>query len=327
MKAFRYERARTLEAAVRALSEGGALLKANGIDVLDRMKDRVDEPPRVVTIVDVPGLDRIEATPEGGLRIGAMATLAAVAASPEVAKACPALAEAAEGAASPQLRNRATVGGNLAQHTRCGYYRIKTFPCFKRDGAPCPVLAPGAVQETAGIFQNDRCACAHPSSLAPVLGAADARIVILGKKGERTIPFADLWHPPQQGVAADVTLEAGDVIRSVEIPADSAKGRIAYLEVRHRASFDWALASCAAWLLPGPTGVERARIWLGAVAPTPWRAAAAEKAVEGKAFSEDVARKAGEAALAGATPLPGTAYKSDLVRVVVRRALVAAHGR
>src|SRR5205085_7381089 len=136
---------------------GDALLKANGIDVLDRLKERVDEPDRVVTIVDVPGLAEIRRT-ESGISIGAMSTLQAIADSRDVREACPALADAAGLAASPQIRTRATIGGNVAQHTRCGYYRIKTFPCWKRGDERCPVLAPGGVQETAGVFGNGSCA-------------------------------------------------------------------------------------------------------------------------------------------------------------------------
>src|SRR5204862_7856305 len=137
---------------------------------------------RVVTLGDVPGLDAIDRGEGGLLRIGALATLAAVAASKDVRDACPALGEAAEQAASPQLRNRATVGGNLCQHTRCGYYRHRSFPCFKRGDETCPVLHDGAVQESAGIFSNRPCASAHPSSLAPVLCAVDAYTVVIAAR-------------------------------------------------------------------------------------------------------------------------------------------------
>jgi xanthine dehydrogenase YagS FAD-binding subunit len=332
VKAFAYVRPKTVEAAVAALAEG-ATLKANGLDLLDRLKERVDEPDRVVTLVDVPGLDRIEAlrdvqVGDGGVRIGALATLAAVAESKEVERVCPALVEAAAEAASPQLRNRATVGGNLAQHTRCGYYRMRSFPCWKRGAEACPVLVDGAVQETAAVFGNASCASAHPSSLAPVLGAADALVVVRGPKGvERRIGLPDLYEVPKRGKASDTTLGSEDVIVAVEIPFRRDMRRIAYVEVRRRAAFDWALASCAAWLREGDGRIQEARVFLGSVAPTPWRAKAAEDALVGKPFSEQAARDAGEAAATGATPLPGNAYKVDLVKVVVRRALLAAHGR
>jgi xanthine dehydrogenase YagS FAD-binding subunit len=328
VKAFRYERAKTTRAAVAALSaQAGApppLLKASGIDVLDRMKERVDEPERVVTIADVPGLAEVRRT-EAGLSIGAMTTLAALAESKDVREACPALAEAAGAAASPQIRARATIGGNVAQHTRCGYYRMRSFECFKRGDARCPVLEPGAVQETNGVFGNADCACAHPSSLAPVLGAARATFVVEGGAGERRVAFEDLWTAPVRGKRSDTTLAADDVIVRVEIPAFRAgPDHLAYEEVRQRAAFDWALVSCGVWFVGGEQAIKDARIWLGSVAPAPWRAKAAEKALVDKPWSAALAAAAGEAAAEGATPLPGNAYKLDLVKVAVRRAVEAA---
>jgi xanthine dehydrogenase YagS FAD-binding subunit len=206
---------------------------------------------------------------------------------------------------------------------------MKSFPCFKRDGAPCPVLAPGAVQETNGVFDNDKCACAHPSSLAPVLGAADATVVVLGPGGERRLALGDLYASPKQGKASDTTLGPGDVIVAVEVPKidyAGARNRVAFTEVRQRAAFDWALVSCAVRTRCDQGVVKEARVWLGAVAPTPWRAAAAEKALVGAKVNEATAAAAGDAAVQGATPLPGNAYKLDLIRVAVKRAVLTAGG-
>jgi len=326
VKAFRYERPKTLESAVKALAEADSLLKANGLDVLDRMKERVDEPARVVTLIDVPHLTGLGQEGTGPLKIGSMVTLAALADSAVVKAACPALAKAAGEAASPQLRNRATVGGNLAQHTRCGYYRMKSFACFKRGDSICPVRFEGGVQELAGVFSNNPCACAHPSSLAPVLGAAGASIVVRGPAGERRLTLAELYEPPKQGKASDTTLAPGDVIERVEVPVLAKGGaeRIGFHEIRQRVAFDWALVSCSAWVSVAEGKVTAARIWLGAVAPMPWHAEAAEKALVGKALTPESAAAAGEAALAGATALPGTAYKLDLVKVAVKRCLLGA---
>lgn len=327
MKAFRYDRATTVEGAVKALADGAALLKANGIDVLDRLKERVAEPERVVTLVDVPGLDRIER--DGGvLRVGAMTTLAALAASADVAAASPALAEAAGAAASPALRNRATLGGNLGQHTRCGYYRLRSFPCFKRGDAICPVRIEGGVQENAGIFDNAPCACAHPSSVAPVLGAAGATVRVRGREGERRVPFASIWGPVKQGQVSDLSLAPDDVIVGVEVPAvRPGVDREATYEVRHKAAFDWALVTCAVRCAVEGGVVRAASVWMGSVAPSPWRSEAAEQALVGRAPDAATATAAAEAAVASARPLPGTAYKLDLVRASVRRALAAAWER
>ena len=321
MKAFRYERAKTVEAAVAATAAGGAVLKANGLDVLDRLKERIDEPERVVTLIDVPGLDKIEALEGGGIRIGALVTLADLAASKVALPR--ALVAAASEAASPQLRNRATVGGNLCQHTRCGYYRVKSFDCLKRGVGGCPVLAPGGVQETNGIFDNGLCACAHPSSLAPAFGALGATVVVRGKGGERRMSMSELYRSPVVGQASDTTLVPGDVITSIEFPG-AAQQHTAFYEVRQRASYDWALVSCAVAFVGGEQAVKEAGIWLGAVAPSPMRAVGAEKALIGKPFTEVNASAAAEAAVVGATPLAGNAYKVELVKVAVRRALMAA---
>jgi xanthine dehydrogenase YagS FAD-binding subunit len=323
VKSFAFVRPKTVEEAT-ALLDAGVLLKANGCDVLDRLKERVDEPDRVVALVDVASLKGIEARADS-VRLGAGTTLAEVAASEELRKRLPTLAEAAGLAASPQIRHRATVGGNLAQHTRCGYYRHRSFPCWKRGSDACPVLRDGAVQETAGIFANDACASAHPSSLAPVFGSLDATIVVRGRVGERRLAFADLWAAPAKGKASDTTLGPDDVIVAVEVPTPSG-ARAAYEEVRQKAAFDWPLVS-AAVRVEGSDSVKSARIWLGSVAPTPWRAAAAERALVGSAPAPEVLERAAAAAAEGATPLAGNAYKVTLVKVAVRRALARATGR
>jgi xanthine dehydrogenase YagS FAD-binding subunit len=328
MKAFRYDRPSTLAGAVASLAGERTLLKAAGIDVLDRMKERVDLPDRVVTLGDVAGLDRVERLPSGALRIGALATLARIAASEEVRAGAPALAQAASEAASPQIRNRATLGGNLGQHTRCGYYRLASFPCFKRGDAFCPVRSPDAVQEEAGIYGIDLCACAHPSSLAPTLGAIGATVVVTGVAGERRLAVADLYEGPRQGKASDMTLAPTDVIAAVEVPAPGPGDRQGFHEIRRRARFDWPLVLAAAWVRVEGEKVADARVWLGSVAPTPIASAPAHKALVGApaagAGFAAAAAAAGEAAAAAATPLPGTAYKTELVKVAVRRALVGS---
>lgn len=325
MKAFELLRPANIETAASELGEG-ALLKAGGIDVLDRMKERVDEPDRVVSLVDL-GSDHAAILRDGdAIRIGAGATLAAVAGSELVPVS---LREAAEQAASPQIRNLATLGGNLCQHTRCGYYRLKSFPCWKRGSDTCPVLADGAVQETAGIFGNRPCACAHPSSLAPALGTLGARLHVVSAEGGREVAFGNLWAAPAKGRASDTTLAPSDVIAHVVLDArEAASGwRLAHEEIRQKAAFDWPLVTCAVALRAEGGKVAEASVWLGAVAPTPRRSEAAEAALVGKAFSESLAARAGEAAAEGSTPLAGTRYKVQLVKVAVRRALAKAWGR
>jgi xanthine dehydrogenase YagS FAD-binding subunit len=324
MKAFAFVRPRSAEEAVAALAAGGTL-KANGCDLLDRMKERVDEPERVVGLVDVEGLRGIEAN-DPGVRIGALTTLADLAASEVLRRRLPTLAEAAGLAASPQIRHRATLGGNLGQHTRCGYYRHLSFPCWKRGGESCPVRAEGGVQETAGIFDNGSCASASPSSLAPVLGSLRATFVVRGKDGERSVPFEEAWARPTRGRPSDLALGADEVIVAVECPWH-AGARFGYEEVREKAAFDWPLVTAAVRLEGGTPAVNAASIWLGAVAPTPWRARAAETLLFGSRLAPEAIRAAADAAAEGATPLAGNAYKVSLVKVAVRRALERAAGR
>ena len=325
MKAFELLRPKTAEAAAGVLGEG-ALLKAGGVDVLDRLKERVDEPARLVSLVDVGGDHGAIVRDGDTIRIGAGATLAQMATSDAIPSS---LREAAMQAASRQIRSLATLGGNLCQHTRCGYYRLKSFPCLKRGDDTCPVLADGAVQETAGIYANRPCACAHPSSLAPALGTANAVLHVVGAKGRREVAFADLWAAPEKGRASDTVLAASEVITHVVLDArDPAAGwRVAHEEIRQKAAFDWPLVTCAVALRAEGGTVAEASVWLGAVAPTPVRSEAAEAALTGKPFDQGLAAKAGEAAVVGATPLAGTRYKVQLVKVAVRRALVKAWGR
>jgi xanthine dehydrogenase YagS FAD-binding subunit len=325
VKAFTFVRPTTLaEAAKAAASAKGSAIKAGGIDLLDRMKERVDEPERVVAFVDVkdPALREIREEKDA-LVIGALATLDDIATSDVVRRLCPALAEAAGLAASPQIRRRATVGGNLCQHTRCGYYRHASFPCWKRGDDACPVLDDGGVQETAAIFDNRPCASAHPSSLAPVLGACDATIFAgTGAGAAAEMNVAALYFTDRaKGARSDVMISSvtpAIVLTHVRVPASR---RAVYEEVRQKAAFDWALVSCCVRVDMDGDKIKDAGVWLGSVAPTPWHADAAEKALVGKPLDDASIAAAADAAVVGATPLPGNAYKVDLVKVVVRRAL------
>lgn len=333
MKAFSYLRAESLTAASRAAADG-ATLKAGGIDLLDRLKERVDAPDAVVALLESPDdtARRIGLREDGSLWIGAFATLSQIATHAGVRKALPALAEAAGHAASFQIRNRATLGGNLAQHTRCGYYRHASFPCFKRGSAACPVRADGAVQDTAGIFGNQACACAHPSSLAPVLAAAGGRVTVRAagkdnKPADRELAFGELFAPPARGRRSDTVLAPGDVLVGVAVTPDGPTTATGYAEVRQKAAFDWALASCAVRLTKGSDGIASAAVWFGSLAPTPHRSTEAETALAGRAPSVATYDAAGAKAVEGATPLPGNVYKRELAKVVLRRAAESAASR
>ncbi len=326
MKAFRFLRPRTLAEASEALRrEPGAVPKAGGVDLLDRWKERVEEPEVVVGLCDVTDGAALRLEEDGALVLGALATLADLAGSDLVRRFLPALARAADQAASPQIRHRATLGGNLAQATRCGYWRLRSFPCLLRGASRCPVREPGGVQETAGIFANDPCASAHPSSVAPVLGALGAEILVGGgPEGGRGLAFEALWRAPEPGRSDVLALEPGELIRAVRIPPSAHPVRVGHAEVRQRAAFDWPLVTAAVGLTLDADRIREARVWLGSVAPTPHRARAAEAALTGRRLAEVRATFDGRAAAEGATPLPGTAYKAGLVAVAARRALADA---
>ncbi|MGE0193847.1 MAG: xanthine dehydrogenase family protein subunit M [Planctomycetota bacterium] len=325
MKAFTFVRPRTLEAAAAALAETGGALHAGGVDLLDRMKEHVDEPSHIVTLLDVPGRETIALEDDGGVRLGAGVTLAALAENDMVRRFLPSLAEAAGQAASPAIRHRATLGGNLAQRTRCGYFRIASFRCWKRGDDVCPVRAETGVQETAAVFGNDACASAHPSSLAPVLQSLGARVHVQGPKGTRHVPLADAWQSPAKGVTTDLALAADEVITAIVLPPRTRPQHVAYEEVRQKAAFDWALVSCGVRAELGEDGhVADVSIVLGSVAPTPWVAQGAEAALRGGPPSAERIAAAAKAATQGATPLAGNAYKVRLVEVAVRRALMRA---
>ncbi len=327
MKAFRMLRPRTCGEAAQLLAKhAGARVHAGGTDLLDLMKERIETPDTIVSLCDGEGLDQVRIEADGSIWIGAKTTLAQLAASDACARFLPTLAHAAGQAASPQLRQRATIAGNLAQHTRCGYYRVKTFPCLKRGGDTCPAKADGGVQDTAGIFAGD-CISAHPSSIAPVLGALDAEVTVRDGKGARQVPFQEFWAGPKPGVGTDTILQAGEVIEAIHIPARGKKQHHGYYEVRQKAAFDWALVSCAVRYETVDGKVTDASIWFGSVAPTPWRAAKAEAALVGQACSDAAAEKAAAAALTEAKPAAGAAYKVTLAAVALKRALADARRR
>ncbi len=336
MRAFAYARPKSLAEASAAATADGAVVKAGGSDLLDRMKERIDEPARLVDLLRVgdDGFREIAVTEDGTITIGAGVTLAEIAAHDGVRRIAPTVGQAAERAASPQIRHRATIAGNLCQHTRCGYYRHGSFPCLKRGDDACPVLADGAVQDVAGVFGNTKCASAHPSSLAPALASLWAKVTIRGTdEALRVVDLDALYRAPEQGVAGDTVLAAGELITAVtlRVPDDpNSKDHAAYEGVRHKEAFDWPLVSAAVWYrkAPGKHGegllVTSARIRLGSVAPTPHAARAAEQALVGtKATAADIA-KAAQAATEAATALPGNQYKLQLIEVAVRRALTRA---
>ncbi|SPE34540.1 Molybdopterin dehydrogenase, FAD-binding protein [Burkholderiales bacterium] len=301
-----------------------SVVKAGGIDLVDLMKENLLAPTRVVSLTGIPGLDRISEAAAGSLRIGAMVTLASLADHPQVRRRYAALADAARGAASPQIRNVATLGGNLLQRPRCWYLRAQQYRCLRKGGGHCYAIA-GENQYHA-IFDNGVCAIVHPSTAATALVALGATVELASGDGAaRRVLLEDFFVAPDRDLQRENDLQPQEILTAIELPAPPTKARMAYRQQGERDSFDWPLADVAVVLELAPGGqCQHATVILGAAAPVPHRAKAAEAALAGRHIDESTAREAGRAAMDGATPLAHNAYKLPLFETLVRRTILQA---
>jgi xanthine dehydrogenase YagS FAD-binding subunit len=329
MKTFDYVRPATVADAVAASATPGAAYLASGTNLVDLMKAGVARPDRLVDITHIPGLHRVERLPDGGLRIGALVRNADLAHDPDFFRSWPAVAEALLSGASAQLRNAATVGGNLLQRTRCAYFYDPSRACNRRaPGSGCDALE-GENRLHAVLGWSPACIAVHPSDLCVPLVALDAVVEIEGKSGRREIPLEALHRLPDDAPARETALEPGDLITALRLPAEatafSRHGR--YLKLRERTSYAFAVVSAAAAFDLKDGRIRQARLALGGVAAKPWRARAAEENLVGTSPGEAVFRRAAEAALADARPSGDNAFKIELARrIVVRTLALAAAG-
>ncbi len=318
MRSFSYVLPDTLEQASAEAKLKGTILKAGGIDVLDLLKGNLIAPERLVNLstIKTPGIREINLK-DDGLHIGALVTLAQLAAH----KDAPAvLGEAAGKAATPQIRNVATVGGNLAQRVRCWWFRSATFPCARKEGNQC--FAQKGENKYHAIFDNGDCAAVAPSSLSSPLVVLDATVVTT----QRKIPIEQFFIPTTQDITREHVLEPGEIITEVVVPKATAGWKNAYREAGERESQDWQLLSASVALdLNGKT-VNAARVALGAVAVVPYRAQAVEAALKGKTINATTAAQAAEVAFAKAKPFAENAYKIPMGKAVLKRAILAAAG-
>ncbi|MHB8380861.1 MAG: FAD binding domain-containing protein [Candidatus Binataceae bacterium] len=297
---------------------------AGGVDVVDLMKLGIANPATLVNLKGLPELQGIKFQPDGALRLGALVKLHEVAANPEIQKRFTAISDAAGEAATPQIRNLGTVGGNLLQRPRCWYFRNPLTVCLKKGGDKCYSL--GGLNRYNAILGGGPSFIVHPSNLAPALIALGASVRLVGPAGERMAALEKFFTLPSVDPKRENDLRPGEIITEVIVPAPAPGTRSVYLEVREKQSFDWPLASVAAVIIPAGKSVRDARIVMGAVAPVPWRAPAAEKAIIGAPLDAAHARAAAEAALATAQPMSDNAYKVTIAKVIVRRAILAAGG-
>jgi xanthine dehydrogenase YagS FAD-binding subunit len=330
MNPFELSRANDAATAIAAHADDPHLaFIAGGTDLIGLMKDRVARPERLLDINGLPDMARIQALSGGGLRIGALARMSDVAAHGEVRRHFPVIAEALLFAASGQLRNMASMGGNIMQRTRCAYFRDEDdLPCNKRrPGSGCAALH--GINRNHAIFGwSDACVATNPSDVAVALAALDATVVVRGQTGERSIPFVDFHRLPGDMPERDNALDRGDLIAAIEVPASVEARASHYLKVRDRQSYEFALVSAAAAVAMDGRRIRSARLALGGVAHKPWRLAAVESALRGSSLDDTDALKAAIAAsFTDARPLAHNAFKVELAQRAALRALQTAGAR
>jgi xanthine dehydrogenase YagS FAD-binding subunit len=333
MKAFEWMSPKSFGEVVGALrAEPGTDIDeaprpiAGGQDLLTTMKDYITRPSRVVNLKGLLGLNQIKADGKGGLRIGALVTLAQLEEHPIVRRDFPGLAEAAHSIATPQIRNLGTVGGNLCQRPRCWYFRLEEAVCLKKGGSEC--FAATGENKYNAIFGGGPSYIVHPSDLAPMLMALGARLNILGADGELKIELEKFFTLPSEGnIRRENVLKNDQIITEILVPGAKFAAHSTYLKFKERDSLDFAMSAVAAAVAMGASGmINEARLVLGGVAPIPWRVPKAEAALIGKTLTRDVLTTVAGIALEGAKPLEKNAYKIPLTQTLVRRALARAGG-
>jgi xanthine dehydrogenase YagS FAD-binding subunit len=330
MKAFQLTRATSdaqaiATAAKSKTAQQGADVRfiAGGTTLLDLMKLQVEQPTTVVDINHL-ALDKVEATPDGGLTIGASVRNSDLAHHPLVKKNYPVLSEALLSGASAQLRNMATTAGNLLQRTRCLYFRATDLPCNKREpGSGCGAIG-GANRSLAILGTSEKCIATNPSDMNVALAALEAVVHVRGAKGERAVPLADFHLLPGDTPERETVLEPGDLITHVTLPPPLPGSRSVYLKLRDRASYEFALASAAVVVAVVNGRITQARVALGGVGTKPWRSPEAESALTNQEPSPASFQKAAEAALRGAKPQSQNAFKIELAKRCLAHALQLA---
>ena len=321
---FEYTRASGIAEAMRhATADPNAKFIAGGTNLIDLMKEDVERPTRLIDITHLP-LKAVEETPGGGLKIGALVPNSDLAYHPAVESSYPLLASAILAGASQQLRNMASTGGNLLQRTRCYYFYDTATPCNKRaPGSGCSAIN-GLNRMHAILGTSEACIAVHPSDMCVALAALGAIVHVLGPSGERTIAFADFHRLPGDTPQRDTNLEPAEIITAIELPAEGFATNYTYLKLRDRASYAFALVSVAAALRLEGGMIAEVRLALGGVAHRPWRDPAAEAALRGQAPNEDNFRSAADVLLRDAKGFAHNAFKIDLARRALVRALTQA---
>jgi xanthine dehydrogenase YagS FAD-binding subunit len=325
MNKFAYVDCTTVDQALAELRDG-AVIKAGGIDLLDLMKDGIVTPPKLVNIRNVSSLRGITASSEG-LRLGPLSTLSEIAAHPDIQRDYSALADAAGHAATPQVRNMATVGGNITQRPRCWYFRSSDFDCRKKGGASQECHAHEGENQYHAVMNNSTCAMVHPSSTAVPLLAMNAQIELTSKQGKRNVAMSEFYVSPEKSLTNETVLQPGEIITGIFVPAPEKGTRSAYQKYGEKESFDWPLADAGIVVVMEGERCRKAAVVMGVAAPTPIRSQAAEAVLIGATINEATARAAAKAAMQNATPLSQNGFKVQLFQTAIYRTILLAVGQ
>jgi xanthine dehydrogenase YagS FAD-binding subunit len=325
MNRFAFVDCKTVNEALGQIGDG-ATVKAGGIDLLDLMKDGIVSPAKLVNIRNIDSLRGITLSKDG-LHLGPLSTLSEIAAHPEIQRSYSALADAAGHAATPQVRNMATLGGNIMQRPRCWYFRSSDFDCKKKGGGSDECHAHNGENQYHAIMNNSTCAMVHPSSTAVPLLGMDAQVELTSKRGKRVVSMSEFYVPPEKNVVNETVVEPGELITSIFVPAPEAGTRSAYQKYGEKESFDWPIADAGVVLVMDGRLCRKASVVLGVAAPTPIRSKPAEAVLTGKTIDEAIARAAGKAAMESATPLSQNGYKTQLFQTAIYRTVLLAAGQ
>ena len=323
MNSFALADCTTVEAALSQLKDG-AVVKAGGVDLLDRIKNGTDAPARLVNIRNIQSLRGIHSTPEG-LSIGALTTLAEVADDPTIRAQYTVLADACGHAATPHIRNMATLGGNLLQQLQCWYFRSAEFQCLRKGKEQC--FAFSGLNQYHAIMDYGGCPSVAPSSGAVALLALDGSVELTSAKGKRTVAIREFYVQPDANPHRFNVMAADELLTAIHIPKPAPGTRSAYQKYGEKESHDWAIADAGIVLEMDGTTCKRAVVAIGAASPVVRRSSEAEAALTGKAITQETARAAGKASMTGAMPLSMNAYKLQLFPVAIYRTILLAAGQ
>ena len=325
MNKFEYAVPKTIDEVFTFLKEPGSQIKAGGIDLLDLMKEGLAQPQRLVNIRSLKELNFIKEDGRRGIVIGPGVTLSELASHEKFQGPFKALSQAALGAATPQIRNSATLGGNLCQRPRCWYFRSADFDCSRKGGGQC--YAFDGENQYHAIFGNDEgCVIVHPSATAVALMALDAKLKIVSEKSSREVAMADFFVMPSKNMSKETVLNPDELITEIIVPPLSPGWTSFYHKQKEKQSFDWPIAEVAVVMHVNEGKCTDSRIVLGAAAPIPWRIKKTEAVLKGNTITKELAQKAAEAAMKDASPLSKNDYKIQVFKTVIARTICRAAG-